>query len=212
MRKAGAGLLLTVVLGILVAVSSCVYDHGDMVLNETVCVTFDQDITSGSFSTFVVCDQFKEQLLEALTKNGRSLDDVKSIHMVNGTYKTQAVVHHDWRFTGDIFIARQDDPNASGYTDGPALFTSFNHQSLKKLQGRPEDADLEADGVELVDRALDSLLDGENPRLILIVENDSVSPEPSESDVMSFKLRTCVKFQAILKSDHHHGGGWGNHH
>jgi hypothetical protein len=191
-------------LGTLGAVSGCFYDHGDLVINETVCVTFDQDITSGSFSTFVVCDQFQEKLLEKLTEHGRDLDDVKSIHMVNGTYKTQAIKHgNDWKVTADIFIARQDNSSASGYADGPALFTSFDRQSLKALKGSPTDADLTSDGVELVDRALESLLDGENPRLILIVENDSVSPEPTTSDPMEFKLKTCVKFQAIVKSSHH---------
>lgn len=200
MRKAGTGLLLTVALVILAAASGCFYDHGDMVLNETVCVTFDQEITSGSFSTFVVCDQFKAELVAELTRNGRDLEDVKSIHMVSGTYKTQAITGHDWKVTAQIYIARQDDPSASGYSDGPALFTSFDQQSLKKLRGSPKDADLESDGVELVDRALESLLDGEDPRLVLIVENDSVSPEPSESDPMEFKLKTCVKFQAILKT------------
>jgi hypothetical protein len=202
MRKFGAGLLVTVALGTLIAASGCVYDRGDMVINETICVNFDQEITSSSFSTFVVCDKFKEELVEELTEHGRELTDVKSIHMVSGTYKTMAVTHHDWRFTGDVLIARQDDPNGSGYTDGPASFTSFENQSLKRLRGKPTDADLNEDGVELVDRALESLLDGEDPRLILIVENDSVSPEPSESDPMEFKLKTCVKFQAILKNKH----------
>lgn len=201
MRRAGAGFLLTVALGILVAVSGC-FDNGDLVINETVCVTFDQEITSGEFSTFVVCDQFKTKLVEELTKNGRELEDVKSIHMVHGTYKTQAIQRHDWKVTCQVWIARQDDPNASGYTDGPALFTSFHRQSLKKLKGYPTDADLESDGVELVDRALESLLDGEDPRLVLIVENEEVTPEPSESDPMEFKLRTCVKFQAIVRSSH----------
>jgi hypothetical protein len=201
MRKLGAGLLMAVALGTMVAASGCVFDHGDLVINETVCVTFDQEFTSGSFSTFVVVDEFKEQLLAKLTEHGRTLDDVKSVHMVSGTYKTQALQGKDWKVTADIFIARQDDPNAQGYSDGPALFTDFYRQSLKKLQGSPKDADLTADGVELIDRALESLLDGEDPRLILIVENESVSPEPSVSEPMEFKLKTCVKFQAIVKSD-----------
>jgi len=208
MRKAVPGLLM-VVLGVLAAVSGCFYDHGDMVLNETVCVTFDQEITTGEFSTFVVCDQFKDELVAELTKNGRDLEDVKSIHMVSGTYKTQAIHPHDWKVTARVYIARQDDPSATDYQDGPALFTDFHDQSLKKLQGSPKDAHLDSDGVELVDRALDSLLDGEDPRLVLVLENDSVSPEPSQDEPMSFKLKTCVRFQAILKGDG--GGGHGHH-
>ncbi|HEX5133299.1 MAG TPA: hypothetical protein VFX92_12545 [Candidatus Krumholzibacteria bacterium] len=200
MKHLSARLLVIAVLGVVLASSGCVYDNTDLVVTENVCVNFDQTITTGSFSTFVVCDQFKEALLSKLDENNKTLDDVKSIHMVSGTFKTMTVTgkKHDWLITADVSIGRRDDPNA-GYTDGPEPFVSFQNQSLQALKGAPTDAQLNADGVDVVNRALEALLNGEDPRLVLVVDNETVTPTPSVSDPMDFKLLTCVKFQAIIE-------------
>lgn len=183
--------------GAMLAMTSCVFKNGDLVLNETVCVNLDEVQTTGEFSTFVVVDKFKDVLERKLKENGRGKRDVKSIHMVSATFKTMAVKPHDWNVNAEIDIARQDVPNGP-YEDGPAPFVVFEDQSLKALKGRPTDADMLADGVALVDRALESLLDEEDPRLVLLVENDSVTPTPSPSDPMEFKVLVCVKFQMIV--------------
>lgn len=200
MKNVCAKLLMVAIVGVMLAAAGCVYDESDLVITEQVCVNFDQTITTGSFSTFVVCDKFRETLLVELAAHNKTLDDIESIHMVSGTFKTMAVTgarRHDWFVTADVSIARQDDPG-DPVTDGPASFVSFDNQSLQALKGAPTDADLHSDGVELVNRALQALLDGENPRLVLVVDNGSISPTPSTSDPMDFKLLTCVKFQAIV--------------
>jgi hypothetical protein len=209
MRAICARLLAIAVLTGVIAMTGCIYDNTDLVINEKVCVNFDQTITSGDFSTFVVCDKFKTQLVAKLAENGKTMDDIKNIYMVGGTFKTMDVTghkKHDWHVTMDVQIARQDDPNAD-YTDGPVSFTNFENQSLQKLKGSPTDAKLDADGVDLVNRALESLLNGEDPRLVLVVENATVTPTPSASDPMDFKLLTCVSFQAIVDNSGNH-----NHH
>ncbi len=200
MKHLCARLLVIAALGLVIATGGCVYNGTDLVVTETVCVNFDQTITTGSFSTFVVSDKFKERLMSKLTEHGKTLEDIKSIHMVNGTFKTMAVTgnkKHDWRITADVSIGRRDDPGAP-YTDGPASFVSFQNQSLQALKGSPTDAQLNSAGVQVVNRALASLVNGENPRLVLVVDNETVTPTPSVSDPMDFKLLTCVKFQVIV--------------
>lgn len=180
-----------------IASSGCIFKDGDVVLNETICVNLEEVQTTGEFTTFVVVDKFKEVLERKLEQNGRGKRDVKSIHMVSATFKTISVKPHDWNVTGDINIARQDIPDGV-YEDGPAPLVVFEEQSLKGLKGRPTDADLNSEGVALVDRALESLLEEEDPRLVLLVENESVTPTPSTSDPMEFKVRVCVNFQMVV--------------
>jgi hypothetical protein len=204
MKQLCARLLVIAVAGVSLALAGCVYDRTDLVITENVCVNIEEYQTTGSFTTFVVCDKFKEELEEKLREYDRKKKDVKSIHMVSATFKTLYVKSHDWKVTANVDIARQDTPGGA-YDDGPAPFMSFRRQSLKELRGAPTDADMHADGVELVDRALDTLIDDEDPRLVLLVNNENVRPTPSSSDPMEFKFRACVKFQIVIEADHHHG-------
>lgn len=197
MRNIWIRVLMISIVGMTLGLTSCVFKNGDLVIKETICVNLEETQTTGSFSTFVVVDKFKEALERKLEEHGRGKRDVKSIHMVSATFKTMAVKPHDWTVTGDIDIARQDVPDGE-YEDGPATLVVFEDQSLKELKGRPTDADLLSDGVAVVDRALQSLLDEEDPRLVLLVENESVSPTPSTSDPMEFKVLVCVKFQMVV--------------
>ncbi len=185
------------IVGATLAMSSCVFRNGDLVINETVTANLEEVQTTGEFSTFVVVDKFQDVLERKLREYNRGRKDVKSIHMVSATFKTTRVKPHDWNVTGDIDIARQDDPEGE-YTDGPATLVRFDDQDMKDLKGRPTDADLLSDGVDVVDNALQSLLVGEDPRLVLLVENEDVTPEPSESDAMDFKVQVAVKFQMVV--------------
>jgi len=185
------------VVGMLLGLTSCVFQNGDLVLNETVCVNIEETQTDGSFSTFVVVDDFQEALNKKLEQHGKGPKDVQSIHMVSATFKTLKVAPHDWNLTGDVSIARQDTEGGP-ITDGPALLVSFDGQSLAGLKGRPTDAELLSGGVDVVNNALQALLLGENPRMILQVDNEVASPVPSESDPMSFTTKVCVKFQMVV--------------
>jgi hypothetical protein len=189
--------IATVILGTTLGMSSCIYENGDLVVNEHVCVNLDEYQTTGTFSSFVVCDKFKDALERKLKEQNRGKKDVKSIHMVSATFKTMAVHPHDWNVTADIDIARQDVPDGP-YEDGPATLVVFTNQSLKALKGRPTDATLLSDGVAVVDRALQSLLEEADPRLVLIVDNETVAPTPSPTDPMEFKVLVCVNFQMVV--------------
>lgn len=201
MKQLCAKLLVIAVLGSLLATAGCVLSESDLVITDNICVAIDEVQTGDSFTTFVVAEDFKEQLDKKLAQYGKTNKDVKSIHMVSGSFKTVKASPHDWTVDADIDIAR-DDNGDSVYEDGPALLVSFEDQSLEALKGQP--ADLNADGVAVVNRALESLISGGDPRLVLIVSDESVTPTPSESEPMAFTTNACVKFQVVIAKP---GGG-----
>ncbi len=197
MKQLCARLLVIAALGVLLAFTGCITNQNDLVVTDEICANIVEHETTGSFSTFTVVDDFKAQLEKALEKSGKKTSDVKSIHMISATFATQAVSPQDARATADIDIARQDTPGG-GYDDGPAPFVTFDDQLLKDLQGKPTDATMNADGVALVDRALAALLNGEDPRLVLIVNNESITPTPTVDAPLDFRVRACVRFQAVV--------------
>lgn len=201
MKHLCARLLVIAALAGLLAMAGCVLSESDLVLTDNICVDIDEVQTDGSFSTFVVADGFKAAFEKKLKENGKSPQDVKAIHMLSGSFKNVKVSPHDWTVSAQIDIAR-DDNGDSSYEDGPAPLTSFSNQSIKALKGQP--VTLSAAGVELVDRALADLLLGDDPRLVLIVNNESVTPTPTSSDVMAFTTQACVKFQIVVGKP---GGG-----
>ena len=142
-------------------------------------------------------DDFRDQLDKALAKAGKKSTDVKSIHMIGATFKAIAVSPKDTRATANITIARQDTPGGA-YNDGPAAFVSFNNQLLTALQGKPTDAQMNAAGVTVVDNALAALLAGQNPRLVLNVNNETITPTPSAGSPLDFTVRVAVRFQAVV--------------
>jgi len=78
-------------------------------------------------------------------------------------------------------------------------------QSLKAAQGKAVPADLNSAGVALVDRALDDLLTGQTPRLILTMEGGTITPAPSLVDPLSFAWRACVAFQIVIDKNKKNG-------
>jgi hypothetical protein len=199
MKQLCTRLLGIAVLGASLAMApGCVLNNSDVVIEETVCVTLDEYQTTGTFESFVVCDQFKSTLLAALQANNLTLSDVRRITMKSGSFETSNVAPHDWNVTADINIARQDVVDGP-FDDGPAAFVTFVDQSLEEITLGAPAVKLSHSGVNLVNRALASLLDGEDPRLVLLVQNEAVSPTPSGGDPLQFTLEACVEFQAVVR-------------
>jgi hypothetical protein len=197
MKQLSARLLVIAALGVLLATAGCIMNQSDLVVTDEICANITEHETTGSFSTFTVVDDFKAQLEKALAKAGKKSTDVKSIHMISATFATQMVSPQDATATADIQIARQDTPGG-GYDDGPADFVTFNNTLLSSLKGKPTDATMDADGVAVVDAALAALLNGADPRLVLIVNNESITPTPTPDNPLDFKVRACVRFQAVV--------------
>jgi len=192
MKQLCAKLLVIAALGMLLATAGCITSQSDLVVTDVISANITEHETTGTFSTFTVVSDFKDQLEKALAKAGKKTTDVKSIHMISATFQTMAVSPKDARATADITIARQD------ISDGPAAFVSFNNTSLKSLTGKPTDATMNAAGVALVDRALADLLGGADPVLVLNVNNETVTPTPTVAAPLDFKVKVNVTFQAVI--------------
>lgn len=197
MKQLCAKLLVIAALGVMLAFAGCITSQSDLVVTDEISVNIVEHETTGTFSTFTVVDDFRDQLDKALAKAGKKSSDVKSIHMIGATFKAIAVSPKDTRATADITIARQDTPGGA-YNDGPAAFVSFNNQLLTALQGKPTDAQMNAAGVTVVDNALAALLAGQNPRLVLNVNNETITPTPSAGSPLDFTVRVAVRFQAVV--------------
>jgi hypothetical protein len=192
MKQLCARLLVIAALGMLLATAGCITSQSDLVVTDVISANITEHETTGTFSTFTVVSDFKDQLEKALAKSGKKTTDVKSIHMIGATFSTQSVSPKDATATADITISRQD------VSDGPAAFVSFDNTLLTSLRGAPTDATMNADGVALVDRALADLLAGSDPVLVLTVNNETITPTPTPDAPLDFRVRVNVTFQAVV--------------
>jgi hypothetical protein len=189
------------VLGVLALAGGCVYDDmsSEMVVTEQVSVTLDEYRESGTLGSAVVVAEFADDVYKMLEKYDSNIKDIKSINIVSGTYRVAkpSQAAHDWVITGPVTVRRQDDPMGP-VTDGPATFVNMTRQSLRAAQGAPIYADLNSAGVALIKRALDDLLLGQDPRLLLQMEGGTIEPTPTPGDPLSFTWRTTVTFQVVI--------------
>lgn len=196
-------LTLFTIISALVLMSGCMYDElsSEVVVTEKICVSFTEFHDDPSIGSSVVCDRFRERILEKIDEYGASLEDIVSISVVSGTYHVtkppESKPKQDWNITAAVNIERQDDPSGP-VTDGPALFINRTSQWLLEAKGKPTMADMNSAGVELINRALADLLEGDDPRLVLTLVDGIIDPEPTPGNPMTFKWNACVTFQAVV--------------
>ncbi len=200
MKKAILSVAVLPILCVLVLASGCVYDDmsTEVVITETVKISLDEYRESPTLGSAVVCDDFADRVYKLLEKHDTKVKDIRSIHIVSGTYMVQRLTsEHDWVVSSAVTIKRQDTPGEA-LDDGPATFVNMTDQSLMAAKDMAIYADLNSDGVALVDRALVDLVAGMDPRLILTMDAGTVTPEPSAADPLSFKWRVAVTFQVVI--------------
>lgn len=203
MRLSLSKLVLLVIAGSLFLMGGCIYDDmtSEVVITEQICVSFTDYRESPELGSSVVSDRFRERIMERIGEYGADLEDIVSISVVSGTYHVtkppKSDPKHDWTITASVTISRQDDPSGP-VTDGPALFIPTTSQSLLDAKGKPTPADMNAAGVDVINRALADLLEGMNPRLVLTMVDGTVDPAPSPEDPLTFKWNACVTFQAVV--------------
>lgn len=196
-------ILVLVLAGSLIFSSGCMYDEltSQVVITEKICVSFTQYSEDGQIDPSEVDQRFKERILQRIDEYGAELEDIVSINVVSGTYQVTkpATVKggHDWTITAAVNIARQDDPMGP-VTDGPALFINETSQSLMDAKGKPTLADMNSEGIDVINRALADFLDGMDPRLVLTLVDPVVAPTPTPEDPLTFKWNACVTFQAVV--------------
>ena len=201
MRRVVSKIVVLAVLGILALAGGCVYEDmsTEMVVTEQISVTLDEYRQSGTLGSTVVVAEFADEVYRMLDKYDSKIKDIKSINVVSGTYRVArpSQASHDWVITSPVTVRRQDDPMGP-VTDGPAEFVNMTTQSLRAAQGAPIYADLNSAGVALIKDALDDLLLGKNPRVVLQMEGGTITPTPSPSDPLSFSWRATVTFQVVI--------------
>lgn len=189
---------------VLLMANGCVYDslRSEVVVTEKVVVQYTEYRESPDIGSAVVADTWRQRLLDKLDDYGAKIEDVKSISVVSGEYKTTmpSKAAHDWMVTGKVTVRRQDDPMGP-VTAGPADFVNMTNQSLNAAKGKPIPASLNSAGVAVIDAALQDLLMGGNPRLIVEMVSDNVVPAPSPSDPLKFSWLAMVTFQAVVDVD-----------
>jgi hypothetical protein len=202
-REFVVAILVPVVCVTVVALmSSCIIDPrtGTIVVTERVVHELEENLDEPTVGSRAVCDDFKEKVEAILEKYDCELADIKDISMVCGAYKVVNCPSggHDWTIKSKVTVRRQDDPNGP-VTDGPEVFVNMTTQSLKKAKNKWIPADLREKGVRVIDRALDDLVEGVDPTLILEMVCDTITPPPSPSDPLIFTWRAEVTFQVVLK-------------
>jgi hypothetical protein len=167
---------------------------GALILVETFCVQFDENRTTGTFASEVVCDQFQDDILAWFAGKGISLDCVDLIFMIGAKIKCVSFQgSHDWDVTSSVTLKRTD------ISDGPK--TLLTSQTLT-IPGECDDSGyrprLGLSGVLLVNRALNDLVRGGDPVLVATMVATDVDPEPSVNDPLTFSWQACVTVTAIV--------------
>jgi len=196
MKTSFLSLLLVAMVCLTAVTTSCIYDPqtGTVVISETICVNMHEYETDGNIGSRAVCDKFRQKLMDRIADYGATLDDIDDISVVSASYKLATLkgTKHDWVVSADVNLHRDD------VVDGPEMLTSFSNQSVGDLKGPFTAAVLDGDGVALIDRALDDLLEGMDPIIIVTLDGFSIAPTPSMSDPFEFNWVACVTFQAVV--------------
>ncbi|UCG50717.1 MAG: hypothetical protein JSW58_10965 [Candidatus Latescibacterota bacterium] len=200
-----AKIVMLPVVCMLIFASGCVYDElaSEVVVTEKVVVQFKEHRVSPDINSAVVCDRFRQRLLGILDDHGATLDDIVSITMVSGQYKVAKPAKDksiDWTVAGDVTVARQDDPSGP-VTEGPETFVNFTTQPLQPAKSTPIYADLNSAGVTVINNALEDLRNGGDPRLVLNMGSDNITPAPSPSNPLDFSWLAMVTFQVVIDMD-----------
>jgi hypothetical protein len=193
--KNAALILLTALL--LAGASSCIMEDRtvEFVVTEETCAPFNVDSPSVTFEETAPVF-LADDLNEVLSDNDAAREDIVTARIVSLSYSVTQFSHtHDWDITGAVTVERQD------VTDGPDTLLNYTDQSVQGALGVKIPADLNADGVDLINRALDDFVAGGNPVLIFKVVNGGVNPPPNASDHNVFQWEPCLVTHIVVKKD-----------
>jgi hypothetical protein len=170
----------------------------EVVLHEKFCVRFDENRTTGDFESEVVCDQFATLINQWLADNDVTSEDVEGIFMSGGRIKLAGDFSgHAWDITSSVRIRRAD------IADGPSRFLKEQTVTIPGEIGgdRGYKPSFDGAGVRLVNRALQDLVKGCDPVLVVTMRNTDVDPEPRVDDPLVFSWDACINITAIVDSD-----------
>jgi len=177
------------------SVTGCLEDKVlEVVVKGETYADFKENHTSASWTNPVVID-FAAEVRQILEDNGYSLSDIKDARLVGASYGVTKFSHvHDWIIEGAITVARQD------ISAGPFTIVDYSDQSVAGALGKKIPAELNEDGVTLINKALSDLLAGADPVLVFTVENGTVGPDPPKlEDPIVFDWRAWITFHIVVE-------------
>lgn len=163
----------------------------EIVIKDVYCLPFEEDHESETFVTPETIN-LADELDAALDDAGVDRDQVVRGGMIAATYEVTDPPAHNWTLTGGITVERTD------IVAGPDTIIHYTSQSLMGAYGAPVVADLDEDGVNLINDAIDDYIAGGSPILLFKVVNGDCDPSPSASDRLVFEWEACVLYYAVI--------------
>ena len=169
----------------------------EIILNDEHCEPFVEYHTSENYTTPTIIE-LGEDLDSLLVDNDITLDQLVDAFLVSGFYEVTEFSHtHDWEISGIITVERTDITGA-----GPDTLIVYTEVSLEDNLGVKTQVVFHADGVAIINQAMDDYIAGGNPTLQLTVVNGDVGPtSPSGSDPLDFTWEACLNVQVIATID-----------
>lgn len=191
-RTMKLGAVSALVALVAIATGCIMEDTGvEIVIKNVYCLPFEEDHETETFTTPETLD-LAEELDQALDDAGVDRDQIVRGGMIAATFEVTDPPAHDWTLTGGITVERTD------IVDGPETIIHYTSQSLMDAYGAPVLADLDEDGVDLINDAIDDYIAGGSPVLLFKVVNGDCDPNPSGSDRLVFDWEACVLYYAVI--------------
>jgi hypothetical protein len=200
MRTISVKILALLLIGLLLGGAGCVLEDKviELVVTGQTCADFEENEDSANWNHPVPVN-YAEQIDEILADNGLNRTDINLAKVKKATYTVLDFSHtHDWNVSGTITVERVDKPQ------GPFALVNYTDQSLEAALGVDIPAELNEDGVDLLNEALQDYIDGMQhafPELIFEVVNDGVSPEPTFQDPIVFDWEACIHIQVVVDEE-----------
>jgi len=164
----------------------------DIVIRDTYCMDFPEYHETETFTTPDTLN-LAEELNQVLDDQGLERAQLVDGAMFTVTYEVTEAPVHDWDLTGTITVERLD---VAGDTE---IVVNYTSQSLLAAYGTPIFADLNEDGVDLVNDAIQDYINGQNPVLLFKIENGDCDPSPNSGDPLEFEWEACVYYYAVIR-------------
>jgi hypothetical protein len=158
----------------------------EIVITDRACIQFDEHHTSENYTTPGQESLF-EDLDQLLDDHDLTRSQVIEAGLISATYQVLTLAgSHDWTVQGTIWV---------GYDDDEAVVVNPTIESLSSAMADPVAADLNQDGVDLINAAIADYLNGMNPVLSFWVdyETGDVDPTPTLADPLDFAWEGCLK-------------------
>jgi hypothetical protein len=194
MRKLFIAAALLVPVAAVLGLGGCLLEDREVeiVLNEEHCLEFEEFHTSENYTTPDTLE-IGEELDSLLVDNGISKDQILDAFLVSAHYEIrECALTDNWELEGAITIERDD------ISDGPDTLITYTELIVApETVGDKVQGVLNAEGVGILNRAIDDYLAGGSPVLILTVVSGDVEPSPSEENPLEFTWEACLYMQVI---------------